>query len=103
MSEFEGGNLSVAYDPARGVYRATHDFAGDLDIDAAVVLLLDDIAEREGRPLSTRLYDVIQPDGLRRVFMPVSRTPRRTGQLSGSLDGSAVTVQADGVIEIVSP
>jgi hypothetical protein len=103
MDNSDGMLPSVEYDPTQSAYRAHHDFTDTQTITESLILVLEDVADREATSLSTTLYEVVQPSGLRILFAPCQTSPRDTGKLSFSIDGFSVLVHADGTILITPP
>lgn len=80
-------------------HRLRHDFDGDRRLSTSVVLAVANALETDPLALDERLYDVIDPDALDRLFDAGSGDggPRR---LSFELAGCSVLVRADGHVVV---
>lgn len=94
---------TVTYNSDTDTYRVTHDFAETTTITDTVSLALEEVVAVEELALSQTLYELLDPDGLDRIFEPTARTPRNNGHVAFSIDGVDVVVHASGDIEITPP
>lgn len=90
---------TITADATTGPHRARHDFEGERQLSTSVVLAVANALGCDPLALGERLYDVLDPDALDRLFgdgTPADGTRR----LAFELAGCAVTVHADGRIVV---
>lgn len=80
-------------------HRTRHDFAGERRLSTSVVQAVATALDADPLSLDERLYDVLDPDALDRLFGDDGEATRpRT--LSFELAGCSVTVHGDGRIVV---
>lgn len=88
------GNILIRYTPNPGAYRVEHDFSNSHSILETLSFSLQEVAEKEKTLFSKALYEIINPDGLRTLFEPTPSSPRKSGNVSFTLEGYRITINA---------
>jgi len=87
----------IASDAPTDGHRTRHDFAGERRLSTSVVQAVATALGTDPLSLDERLYDVLDPDALDRLFDGEATRPRT---LSFELAGCSVTVHGDGRIVV---
>lgn len=92
-------NQLMTAETAAGEHRTRHDFEGERRLSTSVVQAVATALATDPLSLDERLYDVLDPDALDRLFATDGRSDGPQS-LSFELAGCAVTVHGDGRIAV---
>ena len=79
-----------------------HEWDSSEQVSTTIIEAVAAVTDTPPTEIDPRLYDILDPDALDRLFQPTKNRSRRrrSGQVTIPIDDCTVTVHADGNIEI---